>query len=106
MGLGGNVWEWQETEVDLINDNGPSPRLFRGSSCTHLWGDWSLLAQETRGTRPSQEMIYAIGVRVVKPVPEPSAYVLAVLGLVVFRGPFTPSSTTCRCCLITVDQGR
>jgi formylglycine-generating enzyme required for sulfatase activity len=35
MGQGGNVHEWEETEVDLINDSGASARGVRG-------GDWGL----------------------------------------------------------------
>ena len=30
MGLGGNVWEWEETEYDLVNDNRSSSRGLRG----------------------------------------------------------------------------
>ena len=37
MGMGGNVFEWQETESDLVNDNGSSSRVLRG-------GDWNTIA--------------------------------------------------------------
>jgi hypothetical protein len=30
MGQGGNVWEWEETELDLVNDDGSSVRGVRG----------------------------------------------------------------------------
>jgi hypothetical protein len=32
MGLGGNAFEWEETEGDLVNDNGSSSRGVRGNS--------------------------------------------------------------------------
>ena len=34
-GPGGNVWEWEETEFDLVNDDGSAERGFRGGS----WGN-------------------------------------------------------------------
>ncbi|MFM7928853.1 MAG: PEP-CTERM sorting domain-containing protein, partial [Pirellula sp.] len=33
MGLGGNVWEWEESSIDLSNSSSSSPRGFRGG----LW---------------------------------------------------------------------
>ena len=30
MGMGGNVWEWEETEVDLVNDDPTGLRAARG----------------------------------------------------------------------------
>jgi hypothetical protein len=32
MGLGGNVWEWEESSLDLLNNDGSSFRGIRGGS--------------------------------------------------------------------------
>lgn len=32
VGQGGNVWEWMETESDMVNDSVESPRQIRGGS--------------------------------------------------------------------------
>jgi formylglycine-generating enzyme required for sulfatase activity len=46
MGLGGNVWEWEETSLDLNNSSGSSDRGIRG-------GNWDFnsfnLSSSTRG---------------------------------------------------------
>jgi len=36
MGLGGNVYEWEESSSDLANSSGPSPRGFRGGNWVDL----------------------------------------------------------------------
>jgi formylglycine-generating enzyme len=82
MGLGGNVWEWEETEFDLVNDNGATNRGFRG-------GDWQdsdtmffmtsyLLSSSVRHSIAPSFGHDRIGFRVasVTPVPEPSTWVL------------------------------
>jgi hypothetical protein len=80
MGQGGNVWEWEETDLDLVNDSSSSPRGFRG-------GDWlidsSILLSSTRNwgvfPNPSSQN-FNLGFRVAS-VPEPSTLLLAALGL-------------------------
>ena len=84
-GQGGNVYEWEETSVDLSNSSGSSPRGFRGGS----WFDNSFyLSVSYRGyINPTFEINY-IGFRVASlstAVPEPNSLVLitcvAVCGL-------------------------
>ena len=78
MGQGGNVWEWNETAYDGINDTAGEFREERGSS----WGDsfsGGLDASVFSWTVPTNENIY-LGFRVAS-VPEPSTGLLVVLGL-------------------------
>jgi formylglycine-generating enzyme required for sulfatase activity len=74
MGQGGNAWEWEETEFDLINDLSDSPRGVRG-------GGWyfttSHLGARSRDVDfPSLEY-HNIGFRVAS-IPEPSTALLGV----------------------------
>jgi formylglycine-generating enzyme len=83
MGLGGNVFEWEESSFDLANSSHSSGRGIRG-------GDWTLnsyfLSSSTRGSggSPSNEN-NVIGFRVASlsssaaPVPEPSTLVIGTL---------------------------
>jgi hypothetical protein len=81
MGLGGNVWEWEETEFDLMNDGGSSLRGVRG-------GRWDLssglLSASSRfNVFPSSEGS-DIGFRVAS-IPEPSSQLLGLLGMLGLR---------------------
>jgi sulfatase modifying factor 1 len=79
MGLGGNVWEWVETEYDLTNDNGPALRDVRGGAW--LSGSSSLSASvRAIDGFPSGEG-NALGFRVAN-IPEPSSLLLGLLGTV------------------------
>ncbi|MFN9347542.1 MAG: SUMF1/EgtB/PvdO family nonheme iron enzyme [Planctomycetota bacterium] len=84
MGLGGNVYEWEESSFDLANSSGSSSRGIRG-------GDWdedsSVLSSSSRLNffLPSFELNY-IGFRVASlsssappAVPEPSMMVIGTL---------------------------
>lgn len=77
MGLGGNVYEWEETDVDLVN--GPTPgssnRGIRGGS----WNNFScgLYAACKSHDNPSLEYPY-VGFRVAS-IPEPSTLLLIAL---------------------------
>jgi len=83
MGLGGNVYEWEESSFDLLNSSGSSSRGFRG-------GDWngssSLLSSSSREFgNPSLEDDF-LGFRVASlpssappAVPEPSMMVIGTL---------------------------
>jgi hypothetical protein len=81
MGLGGNVWELEESSVDLANSSGSSSRAYRG-------GGWSnrsdyLLSSVRYSSIPSN-FSNDIGFRVasVSPsdiVPEPSTLVIGTL---------------------------
>ena len=78
MGQGGNVWEWNETAYDGINDTAGEFREERGSS----WGDSfssGLDASFLSRNVPTNENIY-LGFRVAS-VPEPSALSLLAIGL-------------------------
>ena len=85
MGLGGNVFEWEESSFDLANSSGSSSRGFRG-------GDWdydsSYLSSSSRfdSRTPSLENNIRIGFRVASlsssappAVPEPSMMVIGTL---------------------------
>jgi len=84
MGLNGNVWEWEETSFGLNNSSGSSMRGVRGGS----WGSNSVnLSSSIRSNgNPTNESIL-IGIRVASlsssavAVPEPSSWVLSVMGL-------------------------
>ncbi|MCX7388482.1 MAG: SUMF1/EgtB/PvdO family nonheme iron enzyme [Planctomycetales bacterium] len=90
MGLGGNVWEWEETSFNLNNSSGSSVRGFRG-------GDWSinsdLLSSSIRIYDVPAFEVSFIGFRVASlsssaSVPEPGTFgVLSLvgLGLVAYR---------------------
>jgi formylglycine-generating enzyme required for sulfatase activity len=75
-GQGGNVWEWEETEFDLVNDSVSSPRGARGGD----WSDMSIdLLSSLRGSGgvPTNEVRY-IGFRVAS-IPEPCTLLLGAL---------------------------
>jgi hypothetical protein len=79
MGQGGNVWEWEETEFDLVNNSASSLRGLRG-------GNWFLdsfyltASDRSSGGNPAGEG-NDIGFRVAS-VPEPGSITLLVCGLV------------------------
>ena len=79
MGQGGNVWEWEETDRDLVNDSTSSARGVRGGG----WGSdsGSLLSSLRRDNtgRPSSSHSKR-GFRVAS-TPEPSSYALTLLGM-------------------------
>jgi formylglycine-generating enzyme required for sulfatase activity len=78
MGMGGNAWEWEETEFDLQNDNPSSVRGLRGGS----WGGGPtnlLASNRTFGYYgPSDKSSYDVGFRVAS-VPEPSSAALLMI---------------------------
>jgi hypothetical protein len=87
MGLGGNVWEWEESSFDLASSGGTSDRGIRG-------GDWSIgnsaLSSSFRlNISPGALNYDNIGFRVVSlssvapaAVPEPSMMLIGtVIGL-------------------------
>ncbi len=83
-GQGGNVWEWEETSNDLLNNSSSSARGIRGGS----WGFYStgLLSSYRLSIYPAD--VYSdIGFRVAS-IPEPSTALLGALataGLLVRR---------------------
>jgi hypothetical protein len=80
MGLGGNVFEWEESSGDLANSSGSSSRGLRG-------GDWRggsgnlLSSGRDVSISPSFENDVNFGFRVamVEPVPEPSMMVIGMM---------------------------
>ncbi len=74
MGMGGNVYEWEETTFDLVNNSSSSPRGLRG-------GDWNL---GSNSLRPSNRIfIHPTGEGIngfrVASIPEPSTLLLGAL---------------------------
>ena len=63
MGQAGNVWEWEETEADLVNDDSSSRRGVRGGE----WGSFSLpkaLSTTLRGDGDPTFSAFFFGFRV------------------------------------------
>jgi hypothetical protein len=77
MGQGGNVWEWNETAYDGINNTAGENRELRGGSWSG--GGSGLNASVRNNYDPSVESVY-YGFRVAS-VPEPSTGLLVLLGL-------------------------
>jgi formylglycine-generating enzyme required for sulfatase activity len=81
MAQGGNVWEWEETDFDLVNDSSTSDRANRGGAWPLLFPDL-MLATIRAQFGPSSGSNF-IGFRVAS-VPEPSTlllFALVALGL-------------------------
>ena len=90
MGLGGNVWELEESSYDLTNSSNSSDRGFRGGDSNYGSPDISsyLLSSTRLRLRPNDQDRYGnldFGFRVASlassaaPVPEPSMMVMATL---------------------------
>ncbi len=79
MGLGGNVYEWEETEFDLVNNGTGSSRAIRG-------GDWAgepfTLASSDRSNWNPGDSNNLLGFRIasLSAVPEPSSLLMFGLG--------------------------
>jgi hypothetical protein len=83
MGLGGNVFEWEESSFDLANSSGSSSRGFRGGNWGNFFSGISSAARNEGD--PSGEYNF-VGFRVVSlpssappVVPEPSMMVIGTL---------------------------
>ena len=78
-GQGGNIWEWEETDLDLVNDSVSSPRGLRGGS----WVTTSnFMSSSSRSSPPHADA--SIGFRVASVVPEPSSLLLGLIAFVSF----------------------
>ena len=81
MGLGGNVFEWEESSADLSNSAGGSVRGFRGGN----WlGDSSMLSSSSRLSGATDFEDNEVGFRVASynsdaVVPEPSMMVIGMV---------------------------
>jgi formylglycine-generating enzyme required for sulfatase activity len=81
-GQGGNVWEWEETELDLVNDSGSSFRARRGG----YWGGFSrylLSSSRTAAFNVPEAEFPHVGFRVAS-IPEPSTATLCAIATVGF----------------------
>ena len=82
MGLGGNVWEWEESSYGLLNLDGTNVRIFRGGDYT---SNASALASSNAMTQLPSQGGDDLGFRVVSishssaPVPEPSMMMIGTL---------------------------
>lgn len=84
MGQGGNVWEWEETEFDLVNDSSSSARGVRGGGWS---GSSSILLSSNRNIGGPSDESGDVGFRVAS-IPEPGTLLLGALaagGLLVWR---------------------
>ena len=75
MGQGGNVFEWEETSFDLVNDDGSSGRGLRGGAS---FFSSNLLSSSNRNSFNPLNEFSDIGFRVAS-IPEPSSPLLGVL---------------------------
>jgi formylglycine-generating enzyme len=74
----GNVWEWEETAVDLVNDSPQENRGFRGDNWSLVSGDYSSLSSSFRYfIQPPGNSIGDTGFRVASVIPEPSSALLS-----------------------------
>ncbi len=80
MGQGGNLLEWEESELDLVNDSISSIRGMRGGY--FIFPEILMRAERRIGFQPSFEN-FAVGFRVAS-VPEPSTLLLGALAFVGF----------------------
>ncbi len=81
MGLGGNLYEWEETESDLVNNGTSSIRVIRGGG----WlTDSLVLSSSTRFSGTPADEFSDVGFRVASlsstGVPEPSSLLMGGLG--------------------------
>ncbi len=77
-GQGGNVWEWEETAFDLVNDSISSNRGIRGGGASN---GPSYLNTWSRISDPPTEEAGRLGFRVAS-VPEPSSFLLGAMAAV------------------------
>ncbi|MEQ9406888.1 MAG: SUMF1/EgtB/PvdO family nonheme iron enzyme [Fuerstiella sp.] len=84
MGLGGNVFEWEETTFNLANGSGSSSRGVRGGSWSH--GNPHVLSVSGRLSISPADENFNVGFRVASlsstaAVPEPGSFALWLTGL-------------------------
>ena len=78
MGQGGNAWEWNETSLDLTNDDPNENRLRRGG--VYYGAGYGLESSNGSWSRSPSDETDVSGFRVAM-VPEPSALSLSAIGL-------------------------
>jgi formylglycine-generating enzyme len=77
MGQGGNVYEWEETEYDLVNNASSTVRGVRGGD---LGFDLSSLSSSVRLNHLPSLDGTTLGFRVASSIPEPSTLLLLCFG--------------------------
>jgi len=85
MGQGGNVYEWEETDFDLVNDSTSSLSL-RGVRGGSWFGNSSVLLSSTRDSDIPTGESGVFGFRVASVIPEPTTSVLALAALCLVMG--------------------
>ncbi|MFO0911479.1 MAG: SUMF1/EgtB/PvdO family nonheme iron enzyme [Pirellulales bacterium] len=80
MAQSGNVWEWEETEYDLLNDGRSSVRGLRGGFWNYNGPDYLSASGRVRDASPSHGFDGFEGFRVAS-IPEPSTGLLGMLGM-------------------------
>lgn len=79
MGQGGNVWEWEETDFDLVNNSSSSARGIRGGNWNNS-ASFGLSSSDRLSFNPSNGD-FIFGFRVAS-IPEPSSLLLGALASV------------------------
>jgi formylglycine-generating enzyme required for sulfatase activity len=95
LGQGGNVFEWEETAADRLNNGTGEGRGLRGGSWT---GELSLLFATNRNGLSPAAQNELIGIRVVSVIPEPNMLFLLTIGLEIYLSLFgrsMPGRTGC-----------
>jgi formylglycine-generating enzyme len=80
IGQGGNVWEWQETEFDQLNDSASSSREVRGGSYGYAFGALRATGHLLGGLPGNSAE--NVGFRVASIIPEPRAVNLGGCGAI------------------------
>lgn len=80
-GQGGNVWEWEETEFDLVNDSSLSARGVRGGNWLSF--DFALRSTNRTSLTPIFQDGNSVGFRVAS-IPEPCSLLLGVMASIGF----------------------
>lgn len=83
VGQAGNVWEWEETEVDLLNDDPHANRGFRGYAWFSISGNPIGLSSSGRHCILLPSNVGSdLGFRVASRIPEPSTLLLSAFAMV------------------------
>jgi formylglycine-generating enzyme required for sulfatase activity len=81
MAQGGNIWEWEETERDLVNDSSSSNRGIRGGSWALISSSLSSISRNSDSTTAGGSL--GVGFRVASSaIPEPSTLLLGAVASV------------------------
>lgn len=79
MAQSGNVYEWQETEYDLVNDTPAAGRTIRGGNWDDTFPSGMSSTIRSISFGPSSGDLVFVGFRVASVIPEPSTVLLSTL---------------------------